>query len=221
MHDPIDLYWSLKLKQCRSALEKNNFEAYSVKNMKAAELLVMEELIPSLVAKTVSWGGSQTLISSGILEYLKSNPEMDYVPTFEGGETRDEIWERCRQALFVDLYLSGANAVTETGILVNLDMWGNRVGALTFGPKHIIVLAGRNKIVSDLESAMLREKKIAAPMNALRHSYKEGRDTPCTKKGKCFDCAHPMRICNIWSIIEKCFPKKRIKVVLINEDIGY
>ena len=221
MKNPHETYWMIRLEKCRNALEKNNFEAYSVGNLKDAERFILEKLIPGLNPKTVSWGGSQTIGLSDIFDHLKSNPQIQYVTTFEGGGSHDEKWERCQQALLVDLYLSSTNAVTETGILVNLDMWGNRVGAITFGPKNVIILAGRNKIASDLEDAMSRVKRIAAPMNAIRHSHKKGRDTPCSKKGECFDCVHPMRICNVWSISEKSFPANRIKVVLINEDLGY
>jgi hypothetical protein len=116
----------------------------------------------------------------------------------------------------VDLYLTGTNAVTEDGCLVNLDMIGNRVAALTFGPKKVVVFVGRNKIVSDLESAMYRIKDYAAPTNAMRLNCK----TPCVKTSECADCKSPGRICNTWTITEKSYPKERVTVVLINEDLG-
>jgi hypothetical protein len=104
----------------------------------------------------------------------------------------------------------------EAGQLVNLDMVGNRVGGITFGPKHVIVLVGRNKIVPDLGSAMERTRNYAAPANAMRF----GLQTPCAKTARCSDCSSPDRICNTWSILEKSYPKGRVKVVLINEDLG-
>jgi len=116
----------------------------------------------------------------------------------------------------VDLFVTGTNAVTETGMLVNLDMIGNRVAALTFGPKSVIVLAGRNKIVPDLEEAMMRVKNFAAPANVMRLGMK----TPCAKTSYCEECKSKDRICNSWAITEKSFPKGRIKIVLINEDLG-
>ena len=124
--------------------------------------------------------------------------------------------ERRRQALLADLFITGANAITEKGQLVNLDMYGNRVAGLTFGPKHVIVMAGRNKIVPDLQAAMNRIKAIAAPANTMRLDKK----TPCVKTGVCQECKSPDRICNVWTITEKSFPKGRIKVILIDDELG-
>ena len=119
--------------------------------------------------------------------------------------------------MLVDLFVTGTNAVTESGQLVNLDMIGNRVGAVTFGPKHVIILVGRNKIVPDLESAMFRVQNYAAPVNTMRLDKK----TPCAKTSFCADCKSPDRICNYWTITEKSFPKNRVKIVLINKDMGF
>jgi L-lactate utilization protein LutB len=127
-----------------------------------------------------------------------------------------DMLERRRRALLVDLFITGTNAVTETGKLVNLDMIGNRVAGITFGPKHVIVIVGRNKIVPDIEDAMLRIKNFAAPANSMRLDKK----TPCVKTSMCEECRSIDRICNNWTITEKSFPKGRIKVVLINEDLG-
>ena len=106
--------------------------------------------------------------------------------------------------------------MTEEGQLVNLDMIGNRIGALTFGPKSVVVLVGRNKIVADVEEAMYRIKNFVAPANAMRLDMK----TPCVKTSYCEECSSPKRICNTWTITEKSFPKGRVKVVLINEELG-
>jgi hypothetical protein len=95
-------------------------------------------------------------------------------------------------------------------------MIGNRIGGLTFGPKHVIILLGRNKIVADLDEAMYRIKNFVAPANAMRLDKK----TPCVKTSYCEDCKSPDRICNTWTITEKSFPKGRVKVVLINEALG-
>jgi hypothetical protein len=95
-------------------------------------------------------------------------------------------------------------------------MIGNRVGALTFGPKNVLVLTGRNKIVPDIEFAMERIKNYVAPANAIRLDM----ETPCIKTGECSECQSSARICNTWTITQKSFPKKRTKIVLINEDLG-
>ena len=117
----------------------------------------------------------------------------------------------------VDLFFTSTNAVTESGHLVNLDMIGNRIAALTFGPRFVVVLVGRNKIVPDLENAWDRIKNYAAPVNCMRLEKK----TPCQATSYCQDCSGPERICNTWTITEKSFPKNRVKIVLINEDLGF
>ncbi|MCX8011527.1 MAG: lactate utilization protein, partial [Desulfobacterota bacterium] len=124
--------------------------------------------------------------------------------------------ERRRLALLVDLFIMGTNAITELGELVNLDMIGNRLGGLIFGPKNVVVLVGRNKIVSDVEAANARIKNYVAPINTRRL----GKKTPCAKTTYCEECQSEERICNTWVITQKSFPPKRIKIVLINEDIG-
>ena len=116
-----------------------------------------------------------------------------------------------------DLFITGTNAITTSGHLINLDMIGNRIAALTFGPRNVVVLAGRNKVVADLEAAWERIKAYAAPVNSMRLGMK----TPCAATGVCHDCTSPQRICNTWTITEKSFPKGRVRVVLINEDLGF
>ena len=177
----------------------------------------METIIPKIKLRRAAWGDSLTLRATGILEELKQNPTVEFIETFAADVSRAEIMERRRQALLADLFLTGSNAVTETGQLVNLDMVGNRVGAITFGPEHVILLVGRNKIVTDIEAAMRRIKNYAAPLNALRHSHFK---TPCRKTACCRDCHSPDRICNTWVITEKSFPIGRIKIVLINQNLG-
>jgi hypothetical protein len=179
--------------------------------------MVEREIIPEIKPRSISWGGSMTFLASGIYDSLKKSKEYDILDTYDRKRyTQEEVAERRRQALLTDLFITGTNAITETGHLVNLDMIGNRAGAITYGPKNVIILAGRNKIVADLEDAMNRIKNYAAPVNAMRLDMK----TPCVKSGRCADCKSPARICNSWTITEKSFPKGRIKVVLINQDVG-
>ena len=220
MDNPIEKYWQIRLKKCKMALEANNFEVFIADNHIQAKETVLEKIIPSTYAKSISYGGSVTLQKAGLLETLKNHPDFDFLETLNYKGSYEEIWERCRKALLVDLFIAGTNAVSETGILINLDMWGNRVGAISFGPKFVVVLVGRNKIVSDLESGMFRVKNYAAPLNAIRHDLDHGKRTPCVKTSYCMDCKSPDRICNTWAITEKSYPKGRIKVVLINEELG-
>ena len=217
MEKLINEYWKKRLEGVKISLEKNNFEAYVVENRDEARELVMRELLPASKAKSVSWGGSMTFLATGLYDALKNTPGLEIVDTYDKTLVGWEAIERRRQSLLVDLYFTSANAITEDGMLVNLDGMGNRVAALAFGPKRVVVLAGRNKVVSELDDAMNRIKDYAAPINSMRLE----RKTPCAKTGYCEDCNSPERICNVWAIHEKSFPKGRIKVVLINEDLGF
>ena len=217
MDNYIEKYWELRLNKCKKSLEDNNFEAYIADNCNDAKKTVIEKILPKIEVKSVSWGDSLTLYATEVLDEMKRNSDIDVLETFAQNVSREEIIERRRQALLVDLFFTGSNAITETGKLVNLDMLGNRIGAITFGPKNVIIFAGRNKIVSDVETGMRRIKSYAAPVNAIRHPDLK---TPCMKTSYCMDCKSPDRICNTWAITEKSFPEGRIKVVLINEDLG-
>ena len=216
MENPIGNYWKLRLTDLKEALEGNNFEVFIADNAVDAGHQVLEKILPRTGAKTVSWGGSMTFIATGLFDSIKDNPGLEVLNTFNKNLSPEDALELRRQALLVDLFITGTNAVTETGELVNLDMFGNRVAGITFGPKNVVILVGRNKIVPDLEAAMVRIKDYVAPTNAMRLNKK----TPCVKTSCCEECKSPDRICNSWTITQKSFPKGRIKMVLINEDLG-
>ena len=216
MDQPIDAYWKIRLNDAKEQLEANNFEVFIADDPSHAKTLVLETIIPQLNPQSISWGGSMTFVASGLYKTLKDSKEMKVVDAIDLSLSKSELMERKRASLMVDLFITGTNAITEDGQLVNLDMIGNRVGALTFGPKHVIVLVGRNKIVPDIEDAMARIKDFAAPANAMRLDKK----TPCAKTAFCQECSSPDRICNTWTITEKSFPKHRIKIVLIDDVMG-
>ena len=216
MDKPIEHYWKIRLKNLKKALEANNFDVFVAKNINEAKKTTLKKIIPDIAPKSISWGGSMTFTASGIYDALKKNKDMKVLDTFDKNLPAEDMLERRRQSLLVDLFITGTTAVTEIGQLVNLDMYGNRIAALTFGPKSVIVLVGRNKIVPDLETAIQRIKDYAAPVNAMRLDKK----TPCVKTSTCEECNSPGRICNTWTITEKSFPKGRVKIVLINGDLG-
>ena len=209
-------YWELRLKNCKDALEENNFSAFIAETPSDARKIVIDQILPEIDITSVSWGDSLTLYATGILNYFREKSEVRLIETFGEKISRDISMERRREAILTDLFFTGTNAVIESGKLVNLDMIGNRVGGITFGPKIVVIMVGRNKIVSNLGQAMNRIKNFAAPANAIRH----GKKTPCVKTSYCMDCKSPERICNIWTIHEKSHPKGRIKVILINQDLG-
>jgi len=216
MDKPITNYWEKRLTDLKAALESNNFDVFIADTKDEAYKIVLDDIMPPLKAKTISWGGSMTFKATGLYKDLKNNAEFKVLDTFDEKIPQDEKNELRRQSLLVDLFITGTNAITETGQLVNLDMIGNRIGALTFGPKWVILLVGRNKIAADLDEAMFRVKNYVAPVNSMRLDKK----TPCVKTSYCEECKSPDRICNTWTITEKSFPKDRVKVVLINEDLG-
>lgn len=217
MENPVEPFWRIRLENCKKALEKNNFDVFVAEDAPMAKQIVLEDILPELVVKSASWGDSMTLAETRILDHIRQMPGIRLIQTFDDTVSRKEILERRRQALLTDLFFTGTNAVTQTGKLVNLDMVGNRVGGIVFGPLNVVLLVGRNKMVPDVAAAMDRIRQVAAPANAIRHP---GLKTPCMKTAQCMDCKSPDRICNTWTITEKSYPAGRIKVVLINRDLG-
>ena len=130
---------------------------------------------------------------------------------------REEGLELRRQGLTADVMVASTNAITLDGRLVNLDGMGNRVAAMAFGPKKVILVVGMNKVAPDLESAVARVKNYAAPINNIRYGLKN----PCVETGLCSDCRSPQRICNMWSTIEGHMIEGRIHVKLVGESLGY
>jgi hypothetical protein len=216
MDNPVEHYWNIKLNHLKENLEKNNFEVFVAASLQEVHSIVMKTLLPRIQPASISWGGSMTFVASGLYDELKQSRSMTVLDTFDKDISAEESLERRRQSLLVDLYITGTNALTESGMLVNLDMIGNRIAALTFGPKDVILIIGRNKIVPGLEEAMDRVKDIAAPANAMRLDKK----TPCVKTASCHECKSPDRICNTWTITQKSFPKGRVKIILLNQDAG-
>ncbi len=217
MKNPELNYWNHRLEKVKENLEENNFEVFIAQSAQDAKDIVSNTIIPSIQVKSISWGGSMTLIATGLFHLLKDDERYKIINTFDKSISVEEQMERRRESLLVDLFITGTNAVTEDGKLVNLDMVGNRIGGITFGPRHVVILIGRNKICCDLDDAMYRIKNYAAPVNTMNLDKK----TPCSKTGFCHNCKSPDRICNTWTITEKCFPEKRVKIVLINDDLGF
>lgn len=217
MEKPVEYFWKIRLEKVRKALTENNFDAYVADDPEKARSIVIDEILPAVGAKSVAWGGSMTVLAADLYAaFKKDRMDIEVIDTYDRSVPREEVIERRRRALLADLFLTGTNAVTEGGMLVNLDMYGNRVAAIAFGPRNVIIVAGRNKIVPNLEDAMMRIKNFAAPANAMRLDFK----TPCSATSFCEDCKSPHRICNVWTITEKSLPKGRIKVILINKDLG-
>jgi hypothetical protein len=173
------------------------------------------EMIPP--GATVFRCGSMTTVGMGLWEAIASLPEVNLIDPYQPELSPEEGLELRRQGMTADVMIASTNAITLDGKLVNLDGMGNRVAAMAFGPKKVILVVGMNKVAPDLESAVARVKHYAAPVNAIRFGIK----TPCVETGLCSDCKSPQRICNMWSTIEGHMIKDRIHVKLVGENLGY
>ena len=164
----------------------------------------------------VSWGGSLSLIQIGLLDAVKAAFSVIDRDSAADPEQRQELM---RRALLCDVFLTGANAVSDDGQLINMDGNGNRVAALTFGPKQVIVVAGMNKVVHGVEAGIERIRTTAAPFNMMRF-LKTDSETICARTGMCASCIAPDCICNSLGITRRSRPNGRIKVLLVGEDLG-
>ena len=193
------------------ALNKRHFEAYYCSD-RAAALEKILELIPQ--DHVVSWGGAATVDELGVKEALRQRGQA--VIDRDTAATPAERQELMRKALTCDTFLMSSNAISEDGQLVNIDGNGNRVAALCFGPRRVIVVAGMNKVVSTLDDAIARARHIAAPANLQRFDVK----TPCNTTGCCADCVSPQCSCAQIVVTRFSMNPNRIKVVLVGENLG-
>lgn len=208
------------MKKVQIALEHNGFEAVILQTEAEALELVRREITQRLPA-TVSFGDSLSAAACGIFDWLRAENGKNGLTLLDGFDTampRPERLRIRRQALLCDLFVTGVNAISEDGRLFWLDMVGNRIAPVSFGPEKVFIIAGRNKIVPDREAARERIRTVAAPANAIRHTDFR---TPCRKTGHCHDCNSPDRICNAWLELVRCHPRKRICVLLIDKDLGF
>lgn len=190
---------------------KRGFEAYYCPTKDEA-LQKAISLIPE--NHVVSWGGSVSINDIGLRPYVLEHRQVIDRDTAKTPEERKEL---LRKALLCDTFIMGTNAATEDGQLYNIDGTGNRVAALIFGPKQVVVIVGMNKVEPTLEAAITRARSVASPMNMQRFSKK----TPCAVTGMCADCLSPDSICNQMVRTRRCAPAGRIKVILVGENLGF
>lgn len=193
-------------------LNKRHFEAYYCENREEA-LAKALELIPE--GSTVGWGGAYSAIQIGLPQALN---EGNY-NTIDRDKctTAEEKAKAARDCLDADYFLTGANGLSLDGQMVNIDGNGNRVAAIIYGPKNVLVIAGINKVCNTIEAAVQRARTVAAPTNQQRFQGK----TPCTVTGSCADCLSDECICNQIVITRNCRPAGRIKFILVGEELGY
>ena len=207
--------WNEKVaKDIIKHLEKRRMEgSYTPTTGQAKEEIVA--MIPE--GATVFRCGSMTTVGMGLWDEIAKVPGVEIIDPYQPGLSPDESVQLRKQGMTADVMIASSNAITLDGKLVNLDAMGNRVAAITFGPKKVILVVGMNKVAPDLDSAMARVKHYAAPVNSIRL----GLENPCVKTGLCSDCKTPHRICNMWGIIEGHMIKGRIHVKLVGENLGY
>lgn len=213
-----------KLEKCARALCANNMEAFVAETKEEAK-----EIAKKLLADcdTVTMGGCMSANECGITDML-SNGDYTFYNRNREGITPDEIYDIYRKAFSCDAYISSSNAITENGELYNVDGNSNRVAAMLFGSRKLIVVAGYNKIVKNIDDAIDRVKNQAAPINCLRL----GIDNYCARTGNCVSCENPNaemaegcksegRICCNYTVMAQQRNKDRVKVILVAEKLGY
>lgn len=194
-------------------LEKRQMEGFycaTAKEAREKALSLIEE------GMSVSFGGSMTLAECGVLDALR---EREDITLYDRGTAKnaEELGVIFRQAFGADAYLMSTNAITLDGELINIDGNGNRVAALIFGPKQVIIIAGMNKIATDEAAGLARARNMAAPPNCVRLNKK----TPCAVTGRCGDCYGGESICSQIVVTRRSGQKGRIKVILVGEELGY
>ncbi len=202
----------VKVSKVVDTLTRHGIKARYVATTSEARDIVLALAQPG---QAVGIGGSQTIAALELNQILaeKGCTVLDH----NRAPSREEATAMRHEQLRCDLFLCSTNALTEKGQLVNVDGVGNRVGAMIFGPKKVVVVAGVNKIVPDLDAAFERIRTVAAPKNAQRLQ----RKTPCGEVGRCMDCNSQERLCNVFTIIERRPSLTDLEVILVGEELGY
>lgn len=210
---PKEMYYEKRGQILVKNLRSRHFEAYYCANQEEA-LKKALELIPE--GSSVGWGGTMTATGIGLMEALHAG---NYRPMDRDRcATPEEREQLQREMFFADAFITGANALSLDGQMVNIDGTGNRLAPIVYGPGMVLVIAGMNKVADTLDAAMNRARTVAAPMNKQRF---EALQTPCAITGTCADCKSPQSICNQILITRNCRPAGRIKFILIGEDLGF
>jgi hypothetical protein len=212
--DPIKEWWVEE--KARRAIEKlvaHDFRAIYVRTKEEAFQEIWKQVIPG---QKIGVGGSLTVRHLGILEKLESEGYTVY-DHWKPGFSPEKLLEIRKSQMTSDLFLGSSNAVTLNGELVNIDGIGNRVNSTNFGPGKVVLVAGYNKIVGDVQEGIRRIKDVAAPLNARRLKI----DVPCAKAGRCVDCNSPNRICRVIVIHERKPSLTDILIILVGQELGF
>ncbi|MGO5093851.1 lactate utilization protein [Clostridium sp. LCP25S3_F10] len=213
MDKNIAWYIEKQVERTIKNLNSRNMEGYYINNIDQL-LQKLKELIPE--NSIVGVGDSMTLFETGVIDFLRDE-NFNFLDKYQDKLTSDEKREIYIKNFSADTFICSTNAITESGELYNIDGNGSRVAPMIYGPKQVILIAGINKIVKNIEEAEYRVRSYVAPIDAKRLN----KDTPCTKIGYCVDCKSSNRICNDFVVIRGQFIKGRIKILIIGENLGY
>ena len=221
----LDKIVHMRIKRTIENLGKNGIEAVFAPDKESALALLEKLLVPG---GTIGVGGSVTLSQIGAMDLIR-NPKYRFIDRYESGLSPEDSLRRKRECAMADTFISSTNAITETGLLYNVDGTGNRLCAFVFGPKRVIVVAGYNKIVPTIEDAVIRVKTVSAPANAVRL----GMDTYCAKHGHCINMTIDRnnlmfpasgtctsRLCTS-AVVTGRQDKGRMTVIIVGEQLGY
>lgn len=209
------------LKELLKIKEKELIKAFADNQMPLMFVKDKQELdnyLKSILTnhKKVAVGGSVTLDQLGVIDMIRES-DVDFIDRYEEGLTVEQKHDRFREGLLSDVFITSTNALTMNGCLYNIDGTGNRVAAMIYGPKEVIVIAGLNKICLDEEAAIAHIRNCSAPANAIRLN----KQTPCSKTGKCMDCKSKDRICSSYVKLGYQCRANRIKVIIVEDYLGY
>lgn len=213
MDENVAWYIEKQIERTIKNLNSRNMEGYYVNNTEQLFQKIKEFIVEG---STIGVGDSMTLFETKIIDFLRDR-SFNFLDKYEEKLTKDEKREIYIKNFSADTFISSTNAITENGELYNIDGNGSRVAPMLYGPKQVIIVAGINKIVKNLEEAEMRVRQYAAPIDAKRLN----KDTPCAKLGYCIDCKSPNRICNDFVVIKGQFIKGRIKVIIVGENLGF
>ena len=202
----------IDLERLKESFRKRNIEAISFETLDAAKAHILNT-VP--VDCTIGIGHSGTLQNMNLTNTLLERGNAVYDKELAHDSSACKALKK--KALLADWYITGSNAVSMDGRIVNVDHSGNRVAAISYGPDHVIIVVGKNKISATLEEAIQRVKNIACPLNAKRAGF----HPPCVALNRCVDCVSEERVCNILSIVEGQADRNRIRLLIVDEERGF
>ena len=214
MNEETQQYYHILLDKMVEILEVHGFDASQCETGKDALAYIVEH---TSTHDVIGYGGSKSLEEIGFFDTFTPDKYPNIIDRNKPGLTVAEKVELWRKALTADVFLASPNAAALSGEMIFIDKNGNRNAAVTFGPKHVYLIVGRNKITDSAASALTRASDVAAVKNNLR--FKTGN--PCTEIGHCIQCEEDNRLCGVTTVLQRCVPAKSKTVILINEDLGF